>query len=256
LTETASGYQETPVVVVTGATSGIGRAVCELLATQGYRVAALARGAEAATERQDGDRGIVPYDCDVGTRSHVFETVERIVAGHGRIDGLVNCAGNLVGQTLEEVTDEATHAQLRVNFFGTLYMCQACLPHLKLSQGAIVNFSSLITTRPVAGAAIYAATKGAVEAFSTVIANELAAAGIRVYVVSPSLVRSAIYTSAGMGADAYEAMLEEWRTRFPLGRVGEPVDVAPLVGFLLSDAARWMTGNRILVDGGRTIAFE
>ena len=205
--------------------------------------------------RQKRSSTTTTYTCDVGKRQEVRATIERVVAEHGRIDALINGAGTIIAQSLEDITDSAVNAQFRVNFSGTLYCCQACLPYLQRSQGAIVNFSSLITSRPVPGASVYAATKGAITAFSKVIANELAASGVRVYVLSPSLVRSNIYLAAGMPEEEYANLLEEWKARFPLGRVGEPMDIAPLVGFLISSGAHWMTGNEILVDGGRTIAL-
>ncbi len=244
------------MAVVTGATSGIGRAIVDVLTAEGYRIAAISRNAEATMGWEEPGSRTTAYNCDVGDRSEVTATIDRVMADHGRMDALINCAGNIIGQPLESVTDAAVDAQFRANFFGTLHCCQACVPHLQLSRGAIVNFGSLITSRPVPGAAIYAATKGAVTAFSKVIANELAPSGIRVYVVSPSLVRSNIYLAAGMPGPEYADLLEDWKARFPLGRVGEPMDVAPLVGFLISKGARWMTGNEIVIDGGRTIALQ
>jgi len=251
-----SATPSSPVAVVTGATNGIGRAIVDVLVADGYRIAAISRSAQGRAGWKSPNSSITAYNCDVGERSEALETIDRVTADHGRIDALINCAGNIIGQSLEGTTDSAVDAQFRVNFLGTLYFCQACLPHLRLSRGAIVNFSSLITTRPVPGAAIYAATKGAVAAFSKVIANELAPAGIRVYVLSPSLVRSNIYMAGGMPDAEYADLLEDWKARFPLGRVGEPMDVAPLVGFLLSRGAQWMTGNEIVIDGGRTIALQ
>ena len=242
------------LAVVTGASAGIGRAVVESLSAENYHLVAIARRPERLSGWTYPER-VIPMACDVSDPEQVRETVSRILEHHDGIDGLVNCAGNLIDERLEEVTLEAIDRQVAVNFLGTLLLCQACLPGLRRRNGAIVNFSSLITARPVAGASVYAATKGAVEGFSKVIANELAADGIRVFVLSPSLVRSEIYTAAGMSEEAYEEMLQEWKVRFPLGRVGEPEDVASLVAFLLSDRSSWMTGLNIAVDGGRGVAF-
>ncbi|HZQ29020.1 MAG TPA: SDR family oxidoreductase [Acidimicrobiales bacterium] len=242
-----------PVTVVTGATEGIGRGIVELLAARGHRVAAMARGAASAGWDAIADT-VRGYACDVGDRQSIAAAVEAIVAAEGRVDGLVNCAGVLrTGTPSTDDDPAASDEQWRINFHGTVAMCRALLPALRASRGTIVNISSSTVARPVARMTSYAATKSAVEVYSQGLAAEVARDGVRVHVLRPGLVRSNIHYANGSTVEAYETFLREAVGRIPLGRVGEPADIAGPVAFLLSDDARWMTGSILTVDGGRSL---
>jgi 3-oxoacyl-[acyl-carrier protein] reductase len=248
-----TGHEGGPVALVTGASSGIGKGIVDALVANGFRVAAVSRSGGTGSAGA-GVPCVRPYACDVRDPVAVQATIEEVAEDFGRLDGLVNCAGALAEATLEEVTDEQIRLQFEVNVFGTLYTCRSAAPFLRVNGGSIVNVSSLLTQRTWPGTAVYTGTKGAVEALSRTLAHELAESGIRVNVVSPSMVRSGIYIAAGMSPSAYEDMLGEWQERFPLGRVGEPGDVAGIVAFLLSPMSSWITGTNIPVDGGRGVA--
>jgi 3-oxoacyl-[acyl-carrier protein] reductase len=250
---TATGSADGPVAVVTGASSGIGLGIVEALVAGGFRVAAVSRSGATGPGVAELP-GIRPYACDVRDPAAVDAMVRDVAEHFGRLDGLVNCAGALVEASLAQVTEEQIRLQFEVNVFGTLYTCRSAEPFLRVQGGSIVNVSSLLTQRTWPGTAVYTGTKGAVEALSRTLAHELAPSGIRVNVVSPSMVRSGIYIAAGMSPSAYEDLLSEWRDRFPLGRVGEPADVAHLVALLLSPSSSWITGTNIPVDGGRGVA--
>ncbi|HEV7888071.1 MAG TPA: SDR family oxidoreductase [Acidimicrobiales bacterium] len=238
-------------VVVTGATEGIGRGVVDVLAARGVAVAALARGA-ASVDWPDGVRG---YACDVASPDSVADVAAAVVSDFGSVDGLVNSAGLLRMALPSSPGGEGElDDQWRVNFHGTVSMCRALLPALRAARGTIVNVSSSTVFRPIARMAAYGATKAAVEAYSQGLALEVAADGVRVHVVRPGLVRSNIHYANGSSEAAYEAFLAEAVARIPLGRVGEPLDVAGPIAFLLSDGARWMTGSVLTVDGGRSLA--
>jgi NAD(P)-dependent dehydrogenase (short-subunit alcohol dehydrogenase family) len=240
-----------PITVVTGATEGIGRGIVDLLAARGHRVAAVARGAGSATWGSDAVRG---YACDVSDPESVTAAAAAIVEAEGRVDGLVNCAGVLrMGLPSDMADDGADDDLWRVNFHGTVSMCRALLPALRASAGTIVNISSSTVARPLLRTTAYGATKAAVEAYSQGLAAEVAPEGVRVHVLRPGLVRSNIHYANGATKAAYQAFLRDALNRIPLGRVGEPADIAGPVAFLLSDDARWMTGSVITVDGGRSL---
>jgi NAD(P)-dependent dehydrogenase (short-subunit alcohol dehydrogenase family) len=233
------------VALVTGASRGIGRAVVLALARDGYDVVGVARDPGRFAGLPCRAQG-----CDVADRDAVARLATRVAADCGRLDALVNCAGIVRPGPFETATPADMAAQFGVNLWGVVNVTQACLPLLKAAGGAIVNVSSTLSQRPVPGGALYAATKGAVESLTRALAIELAEAGIRVNAVQPALVRSDIWTAAGMAPAAYEALLEARARDYPLGRVGEPEDVAELVAYLVSDRAAWMTGACLPIDGG------
>jgi NAD(P)-dependent dehydrogenase (short-subunit alcohol dehydrogenase family) len=239
-------------VIVTGAGTGIGRRCAEVLADAGYAVAAIGRRPNKLEGYTTSGR-IQPYVCDVRDTDAVAATLSAARADLGSIVGLVNAAGTIIEQSVDELTIDALREQFATNVEGTLIMIQACLGDLRTTRGSIVNFSSMLTRRPLPSSAGYTATKGAIEAMSRTLAMELAADGVRVNVVLPSLVRSDIYIDAGMDADDYAQMLKSLKGIFPLGRVGEPDDVAGLVRFFISTESSWMTGCAVNVDGGRGV---
>jgi NAD(P)-dependent dehydrogenase (short-subunit alcohol dehydrogenase family) len=171
----------------------------------------------------------------------------------GSLDVLVNAAGIVRSGALEDLTIETIREVLAANLEGTVLATQAMLPLLKAARGCVVNFSTGIVRRPVAGTSVYAAAKAGVEGFTRVMALELGPAGVRVNCVAPALVRSDIWTSAGMPPERYEKLLAERAAEYPLGRVGEPEDIASLVSFIVSSRADWITGAVIPIDGGSTL---
>jgi 3-oxoacyl-[acyl-carrier protein] reductase len=239
-------------VVVTGAGTGIGRRCAEVLADAGYGVAAIGRRIDKLAGFETTGR-VLPVVCDVRDEDAVARSVATARGELGAIVGLVNAAGTIIEQSVDTITIAALREQFRTNVEGTLLMIQACLGDLRGTRGSIVNFSSMLTRRPLPKSAAYTATKGAIEGMSRTLALELAEHRVRVNVVVPSLVRSDIYIDAGMPAAEYAAMLDSLQSIFPLGRVGEPDDVAGLVRFLVSDESSWMTGCAINVDGGRGV---
>ena len=243
---------EPGVVVVTGAGTGVGRRSCEILADAGHPVAALGRRAEKLRNYTTSGE-IMGYSCDVREPEQVAGCLDEIRSSLGAVYGLVNAAGIIIEQSIEDLTLDALRDQFRTNVEGTVIMIQQCLDDLKQTRGSVVNFSSMLTRRPLPNAVGYTATKGAIEALTKALAAELAPHGIRVNVVLPSLVRSNIYIDAGMAPEDYNRMLADLTDIFPLGRVGEPTDVAVLVRLLISAESSWMTGTEINVDGGRAI---
>lgn len=245
--------QPDKVALVTGGSGAIGLAAAAALAEDGFAVAVIGRDGDRL--RQVSAGRFRPYVCDVVEADATRQCAEAVVADLGRLDVLVNCAGATAGiEPADAMTAGAVRRTIDVCLLGTALMSMACIPALKQSRGAIINVSSAIAQRPTPGFAAYAAAKGGVDAFSRALALELGTFGIRVNAVSPSMVRSEFFQTAGIPAETARVMFDQRGKTYPLGRVGEPEDVAAMIAFLASPAAAWITGAVIPVDGGRLIS--
>ncbi|MFC7405767.1 SDR family NAD(P)-dependent oxidoreductase [Georgenia alba] len=239
---------DAPVAVVTGGSAGIGRAVGERLDRRGYRVVSIAR------HRADADGGWTPpveHQADVADADALARVAEQVQAELGRVDALVTCAGAVTRGALAEAPVADLTRQVEVNLLGTMNACRAFTPALRVARGAVVTLSSSIAANPQPSASAYAAAKGGVEAFTRALALEIAP--VRVNAVRPSLVDTGIWVTGGMAAEDYSALLERRAAEYPLGRVGNPEDVAAAVAFLLSAEAAWITGVVLPVDGGANL---
>ncbi len=239
------------VAIVTGASKGIGAGIAKALAAEGAAVVVnytssqadadtVVTGITAAGGQAITVRGDVTKADDA--RALVTAAVERF----GRLDVLVNNSGIYEFAPIEEVTEEHYRRQFDVNVLGTLLVTQAASPHLQ-PGASIINVSSAITHVHTPGAAVYAGTKGAVNAITDVLANELAPRQIRVNAVSPGFVVTEGTHSAGIVQSDMAAGIV---AQTPLGRAGQPEDIAGVVAFLASDAAGWLTGENITASGG------
>jgi NAD(P)-dependent dehydrogenase (short-subunit alcohol dehydrogenase family) len=240
------------VALVTGGGTGIGRATAAALSKSGYRVVIAGRRLERLEEvsRQTG-AGV--YRCDLRVPEDLAALADSVLADHGRLDALVNNAGVALRKPFEDVTLADIEDVMRTNLYGPILLTQKCLDALRETHGAIVSLSSSLATQPQPMQGIYAAAKGGIESFSRVLALELAADRVRVNVVSPGITRTDMMTGGGPDADAANAYLDMRGREYPLGRIGEPEDVAGVIDFLLSPAASWMTGLTLSVDGGRML---
>ena len=236
--------------VVTGGSRGIGAAIARRLAADGARVAVIynnrrdAAGAVVQAIRDAGGTAAM-FQAHVGDEAAVDTAMRQAAAEFGGIDLLVNAAGIFGGGLLGEIDRQSFQDQFQTNTWGIIAATQAALSHFPSTGGAIVNVSSGLAVRPMAGAIVYSATKAAVDNITLGCAIELGARGIRVNAVSPAVTRTDM--TAGLPAD----QLREETRLTPLGRLAEPDDIAGAVAFLCSDDARWITGRSILVDGGR-----
>jgi len=235
--------------IVTGGASGIGAATARALARHGARVAVLDVNLEAAREVAESIGGFC-LQADVTDPNSTAEAVDRAVSFLGGLTLAFNNAGGSSQTPLEEWDPAEFDRLVRLNLNGVFHAMRAEIPHMRSSGGgSIVNTASISGLRPAAGEAPYAAAKAGVAAMSAVAALELAPL-IRVNSVSPGMVRTA------MTAPIFEIWPEEeerFRQRTPLGRPGEPEDIADVVVFLCSDLARFMTGQNLVVDGGLTL---
>ncbi|TXN04098.1 glucose 1-dehydrogenase [Methylobacterium sp. WL64] len=242
---------EGKVAVVTGASKGIGAGIATALAREGAAVvvnyASSRADAEAVTAAINAEGGkAIAVQGDVSKSAQAQGLIAATVTQFGRLDVLVNNSGVYEFATLEEITEAHYRRLFDVNVLGVLLTSQAAAPHL--GEGAsIINISSAITHVHTPAAAAYAGTKGALNAISGVLANELAPRRIRVNVVSPGFVVTEGTHTAGIVGSEMEA---GFIAQTPLGRAGRPDDIAGVVTFLASDDARWLTGEVITASGG------
>ncbi|MGC4999967.1 MULTISPECIES: SDR family NAD(P)-dependent oxidoreductase [unclassified Streptomyces] len=237
--------------LVTGAGRGIGAAVARRLAQEGAQVLVTDRDAPeaertAASLRHQG-LAAEALVCDVADRTSVEAAVSRAVTAFGSLDVLVNCAAHCSpeGPAFEDDPDESWLRDLDITLGGVRRCCQAALPHLAASgHGAVVSIGSVNGLQDFGNHA-YSAAKAGLGSLTRTLAGQAAARGVRVNLVAPGTVR----TSAWEGRDDD---LDAVRDCYPLGRVGEPEDIAAAVAFLASRDAAWITGTTLVVDGGLT----
>jgi NAD(P)-dependent dehydrogenase (short-subunit alcohol dehydrogenase family) len=241
--------------LVTGATSGIGRATAVLFAEAGAAVLATGRRQEALaglTSEAKGLRGsIATLAGPLTDEEFRARLVSTAVSTLGGLDLLVNAAGILTSGDWDHTSLDDWDVMLDINLRTVFALSKLAIPRLVESRGAIVNVSSVTGTRAFPNVLAYCVSKAAVDQLTRCLALELAPHGVRVNAVNPGVVRTNLHRAGGMEEERYRTFLEHSKTTHPLGRVGEPDDIARAIAFLASDESGWITGETLSVDGGR-----
>jgi 3-oxoacyl-[acyl-carrier protein] reductase len=239
------------VAVVTGASKGIGAAIAKSLAAEGASVvvnyASSKSGARTVVDSITAAGGkAVAVGGDVSKAADAQGIIDAAIKNYGRLDILVNNSGVYEFSAIEEVTEEKFHRMFNINVLGLLLTTQAALKHIS-EGGSIINIGSVVSRTTPAASAIYTGTKGAVDAITGVLARELGPKKIRVNTLNPGLVETEGTHSVGILNSEFETSLV---AQTPLGRLGQPEDIAKVAVFLASDDSAWLTGEQLLTGGG------
>ena len=242
-------------VIVTGATSGIGRASAEGFGREGAAVVAVGRQDAAVADVVAAVKGAGGRASGCVADLTDAEAPERIIRaavdGFGGLDVLVNAAGVIASGTLDATTDEVWDSMMAINLRAPFRLMRGAAPHLAARKGSIVNVSSVNGLRSFPGVLAYCVSKAGVDHLTRCAALELAPLGVRVNAVNPGVTVTNLHRRSGMGEAQYAAFLERSKETHPLGRPGQAGEIAALILFLASDRAGWMTGETIPIDGGR-----
>ena len=243
------------VVIVTGATSGIGRAAADAFLNAGASLVAVGRNEAAlnslAATAGDAARRVRIVRADVTAADAPDRIVGAALDAFGGVDVLVNAAGIIATGTLDATGDDLWDSMMAINLRAPFRLMRAASPHLAKRKGAVVNVSSVNGLRSFPGVLAYCVSKAGVDHLTRCAAIELAPIGVRVNAVNPGVTVTNLHRRSGMDESQYAAFLERSKTTHPIGRPGDANEVADLILFLASDRAGWMTGETIPIDGGR-----
>ena len=243
------------VAVVTGASKGIGAAIAKSLAAEGASVvvnyASDKAGADTTVNAITAAGGkAIAIKGDVSKAPEAQAIIDAAITTYGKLDILVNNSGVYKFTPIEDVTEDEFHRQFNTNVLGLLLVTQAAVKHLK--EGAsIINIGSVVSRITPPNSAIYTATKGAVDAITGVLSRELGPRKIRVNALNPGMVETEGAHTAGVLSKDSETDFQKWAvSTTPLGRIGQPKDIAYIAVFLASDDSGWLTGETLLAGGG------
>ncbi len=240
------------VAVVTGASKGIGAAIARALADEGASVvvnySSSKQGADRVVEEISGLGGkAIAVQGDVSKQVDIERLFSAAQKAFGRLDILVNNAGVYELAPLEEVTADLFHKSFNLNVLGLLLTTKEAVKHMGPEGGSVTNIGSVASALRPANSTVYAATKAAVEAITGVLAKELGPRKIRVNSISPGMIETEGVHATGFFGSDFHKMVE---TQAPLGRIGQPDDIAPTAVYLASSDSKYMTGETLLVSGG------
>jgi 3-oxoacyl-[acyl-carrier protein] reductase len=240
------------VALVTGASKGIGAGIAKYLAAAGAAVAVNYASSRAGADKvvaeitAKGGKAIAVHG-DVAKKADVKKIVDATIASFGRLDILVNNAGVYEFAPLEAVTEAQFHRQFDINVLGMILATQEAAKHFGSEGGSVINITSVAGSNAIPNSVVYSATKAAIDSLTRVLAAELGPKKIRVNAIAPGVTITEGFESIGEASKNFEAYA---LAQTPLGRVGQPDDIAKLAVFLASDQSAWITGERIAASGG------
>jgi 3-oxoacyl-[acyl-carrier protein] reductase len=240
------------VAVITGASKGIGAGIAKAYGTEGASVvvnySSDKEGAALVVNEIIANGGkAVAVQGNVSSAADVKRLFSETKNAFGKVDILVNNAGVFKFEPLEAVTEEEFHRQFNTNVLGTILATREAVQHFDAAGGSVINVGSVISDNPMAHSVVYSATKGAVDTIAVALSKEFAGKNIRVNTISPGMVETEGTHTVGIIGSDFEAMI---KTQTPLGRIGQPGDIARVAVFLASDDASWVNGEKINVSGG------
>jgi 3-oxoacyl-[acyl-carrier protein] reductase len=241
------------VAVVTGASKGIGASIAEYLADEGASVVvnyASSRSGADAVVKHITDKGgkAIAAQADVSKPADITRLFAETKAAFGKVDILVNNAGIYDFGALGTITPEHFHKQFDLNVLGLLLTTQEAVALMGDAGGSVINISSIVGPMPVGSAAVYSASKAAVDAITVSLSKELGPRKIRVNSLNPGMVDTEGFRSAGLAESDFRKTIE---SQTPLGRIAQPEDIARAAVFFASDDAGWVTGQTLILAGGQ-----
>jgi NAD(P)-dependent dehydrogenase (short-subunit alcohol dehydrogenase family) len=245
--------QVKPVVVITGAGSGLGRSLAVSLAAKGYRLTLVGRSKERLLETQASidDPDCLTLAVDITEWGSGEYIVGEALGTFSRIDALINNAGMARLAGIEQLAHEDAEAMMRTNLVGPAFLIRHALEALRETKGTVVNVGSIGGTLSVPSRAMYGASKAALHHLTRSLARELAP-DVRVNAVLPGAIDTPMYDDLGCTAEQVASLRRDMIDTTPLGRMGTPDDVVPWIELLLSPAGQWVTGSLFVIDGGRS----
>jgi 3-oxoacyl-[acyl-carrier protein] reductase len=242
------------VAVVTGASKGIGASIAKHLAAAGAAVvvnySSSREGADrvVAEIKRDGGKAVA-VQANVAKKADVAKLFSEGKKAFGKLDILINNAGIYEFAPIGEITEEHFHKQFDLNVLGLILASQEAQKHFPSTGGSIINISSVVSTLAPPNSAVYSGTKAAVDAVTRALAKELGSRKIRVNSINPGMVETEGTTSSGM-SHTDSNFRKQIESQTPLGRIGQPQDIAPAAVFLASDDSAWITGETLYISGG------